>query len=65
MKYEILRCRKSCRMTQLEFAKYIGVSQEVIGMVESGHRGISKALAIKLFNLDPDKFPLEKLLGSS
>jgi len=52
-------------MTQLEFAKYIGVSQEVIGMVESGHRGISKALAIKLFNLDPDKFPLEKLLGSS
>jgi transcriptional regulator with XRE-family HTH domain len=50
-------------LTQAQLGKLLGVRQTLISNIERGARGVSKAVALKLFQLDASHFPLEQLLS--
>jgi len=59
---EIKQYRTRHNLTQSELALQLGVSLQLISMIETGNRPVSRGVAIKLKQLDPDNFSLMRLL---
>lgn len=49
--------------SQKELGEKLGVGQGIVSHVECGRRQISRDMAIRLYSLDADRFPLEKSLS--
>lgn len=63
MKDELKKYREENGLSQLAMAEILGVHQTLVSGVELGHRAIPKSMALELFKLDAERFPLEKTLA--
>lgn len=58
----IKQYRKDIGLTQQMLAESLGVTQGMIHLVEKGERTLGKRATLLLHRLDPERFPLEKML---
>lgn len=59
---KIKEYRKDFGLTQKMLAESLGVSQGMIHLVEKGDRTLGKRATFLLHRLDPERFPLERML---
>lgn len=52
---ELKTKRKLMKLNQAEFAKFLGVSQEMVSMMESGIKAVPESIAMKLEDGDDDE----------
>lgn len=57
--------RKSQPLSQTELGKKLGIGPSQISQIESGLRGCSLAVAIKIVSLTDGAVPLESLMATS
>jgi len=52
-------------LSQENLAEKLGVTQGCLSDIERGRRGVSKAVALRLHEIDPGRFSLVELLSIS